>query len=1208
MNAVAKNEIISNSNGSEKTSLIRFKKIVLQGFKSFPEQTELLFNDNICAIVGPNGCGKSNILDALRWVLGEQGPSQLRARAMSDVIFNGTANRKPVGMAEITLVIECSPGSLPVSYEDVAITRRLYRSGDSEYLLNKTPCRLKDITDLFLDTGIGKGAYSLIEQGRVDALVTARPDERRGFLEQIAGIEKYKVRKKEALSRLTTTETNLARVRDVISEVKSRRISLARQARKAAKYRSVISEIDAIQRLLAGGRCAKIQARLKILTSKIAEIENASAHNSAKQALLSVTLNESSKQTDSAQSKLKQTVEEFARIETSIDTLETRANDIDARRSERESDIQRETEDAKKLEAQKKSLENRKECLHEESSNLKQLHDNLERSIAHLNQKHQNADNTVQQLRSKITTAQSNRLKEITERSDLDHRIKSTEERLVSLDQRIHHLNKEAESILADQCESEKKHSELLSRTLSLQTESNTLTSQIDTMKKVRAELTQQQNTAVANQREIEKHRLSLESRMESLKEMAVAGEGLDDGVRQTLNQFDRYRKNDLQSKIYGTVADLYDTDDEYEEAVVAGLYPHLQDIVVSSQSLSDEICLFLIGKKPGRTSIRQLPDMSEAVSTTQTVVRNKPSEMTSLKDLVTTQSEFVPLFEELLANVFLAPDVASASKMAKNNPDSVIVTRCGQRWGSGKVRIIGRTVDNRPAFRRRKKEIQALKTKLVQCRDREQNAVLELEKINSLSHEKEQEWTVIQDTATSKNQMLAVIRGELEHISTLLDQTKSRYETVIPEIQALQQEKDALTKQLHQNRLQQTKMKEQPGFVQEIETLENQLKRIESERDSSREKLTELRIQLRSARDRSEFVERENKRLEEEIKRLDHLSDQHRLQAQKNRELLESDSERRRELMNTLRDNLEKCPVYRHRIETLKSQLEQFQRAHKELVDESVTLEKADRNLEREMAEVRIEKASLEAALSALREDASCDPEIEAEELGRVPEDQEIADWKNQFESLQTTLALFSDVNLAAEQEHRELMERFHFLDEQLRDMEHAIQSLRSTIQQINRTSKTRFIDALNAVNTHFGEIFQGLFGGGEASLELSDPNDPLESGVDIICKPPGKRARTIDLLSGGEKALAALALLLAGFKYRPSPLLFLDEVDAPLDENNVARFTTFLRTLSQMTQVVMITHNPLTMEIADLLYGVTMEEPGISKLVSARLGVFSA
>jgi chromosome segregation protein len=1195
----------SNPDDSAKPSLIRFRKLVLQGFKSFPDHTELLFDDNVCAIVGPNGCGKSNILDALRWVLGEQGPTQLRARTMSDVVFNGAAGRKPLGMAEITLVIESSPGSLPLSYQDIAITRRLYRNGDSEYLLNRASCRLKDITDLFLDTGIGRGAYSLIEQGRVDALVTSRPDERRGFLEQIAGIEKYKVRKKEALSRLITTENNLARVRDVISEVKSRRVSLARQARKAAKFRSLKMEMNTLQRLLAGGRCAKLRAGLKSVADNTARIENAMARNSARHALLSVALGESSKHTAIAQTKLKKTAEEFAQIETRIDTIESRLNDIDSRRSERDADIIRETDEAEKLEGQCKSLKNRNHHLDNEMANLKTQHETLERNIAVLETEYQNIESVVQKTRLQLADARSRRLRDVAERSELQHRIVSSENRLNDLKKRLVNLHTEGDLLHTEEHSIQKKHDALQVKIHALETEHSELTSRTDAMKNRRADVIEQQESAVLNQRNIEKERLSLVSRMESLADIVAAGEGLDNGVRQTLKQFDRYRHGN--NMIFGTIADLYDTPDEYEEAAAAGLYPHLQDIIVAEPSVSDEMCLYLIKEKPGRTTIRQIPDRHRPCSED---VRNKPGlppEIKPLREVITSAPEFKPLFDALLCNVFLAPDTEIAETTANAFPDAVVVTPCGLRWGSGKARTIGRTVDNRPAYRRRKKEIRELRLRISDCQERESKANSDCDELDGLRRQIEHDWAVLQESAAVCNQKIAVARGEFDHLRRHLQQIKTRHETVTEETGLLKTEQDVLTQQLHQNRILFSKIKELPGSNTDIETLETRIQTIESDRDRSREKLTEQRIQLRSSVDRSEFVKREKSRLNDETDRLIHLIDQHRSQAEKIRELLAADNRKRTGLTRELQGHIETCPVFRNRIDTLKTQFEQAQQAHQELADDMAEVEKNDRNLERDIADIRVRKASLETALSALKDDSFCNPEEEADELGRIPDEQEMDDWKNQLETLQDTLSMFTDVNLGAEQEHGELVERNRFLEEQLQDMEHAIQSLRSTIQQINRTSKSRFLDALTAVNQHFGSIFQGLFGGGEASLKLTDPDDPIESGVDIVCKPPGKRARTIDLLSGGEKALAALALLLAGFKYRPSPLLFLDEVDAPLDENNVTRFTTFLKKLSEITQVVMITHNPLTMEAADILYGVTMEEPGISKLVSARLGIFS-
>jgi chromosome segregation protein len=1184
--------------------VIRFKKLILQGFKSFPEQTELAFEDSICAIVGPNGCGKSNILDALRWVLGEQGPSQLRARSMSDVIFNGTTKRKPVGMAEITLIIECPAGALPLAFDEIAITRRLYRSGESEYFINRAPCRLKDITDLFLDTGIGKGAYSLIEQGRVDALVTARPEERRVFLEQIAGIEKYKVRKKEALSRLASTENNLARVRDVISEVHSRRVSLARQARKAIKYRSLKTELDDLQKVLSGGRCARIQHDLHHLAARMEHLENTMSRTAAQLGLQSVALQESRKRVDAAQTHLRQTGDTFDQIENRIDYLENRIRDFDDRRRELDTEIENELHDADSLDSQCIDLNRRSTLLDEELAGLTRQSGIVSQEVDALDSRRLELDGRISRLHKQLADARARRLKQITGCSDLRNRILSGEERLRYLTQRLAELKQETERLAAALNDASRLHANITRDVARLESALNDLRGRLDAAAAAKCAAVSAFQETGDRLRVLEKERLSLLSRMESLQEIDAAGEGLDSGVRHVLKRFPRSSdpRPDVPS-IIGTLAELYDTADEHEEAVTAALYTRLQDIIVAENPVFDVICEFLSDSQPGRVTIRRMP----ASGSNRDCTDKPPSGTLPLNTCITTSSTFKPLFSELLTGMFLAPDAGTAARAAAERPDAVIVTPCGLRWGPGHTRTFGRPVDNRPVYRRRRKDIADLKTREEACAAQVQTVLRDYESGKQHLQNTEAALSGIQERFTGMGQELAVARGECDHRQHHLEETSRRHTAALEETDTVAGEADRLKEQLDSWRMALEELETQTDIPQELNRLETDLEKAEKDASVLRDTLTEKRIRARSVSDRAEFAGRERARLKDEIKRLVDIAGQHRRQAEAKREQVDTGSTRRKALADELEKLVADTPVRQHRLESLKAQLVQAQRAEQDIAAQLAELERSDRALERELADVRVQKASLETAGASLAEDLSWDPAEEAEKLGRIPDDTELSDWKHRIETLQQSVSLFSDVNLGAEQEHRELVERSRFLDEQMQDLEHAIHSLRTTIQQINRTSRLRFMDAFDAVTEHFGVIFRGLFGGGEATLELINPDDPLESGVDIVCKPPGKRARTIDLLSGGEKALAALALLLAGFKYKPSPLLFLDEVDAPLDEHNVSRFTTFLVSLSDITQVVMITHNAQTMEAADILYGVTMEEPGISKLVSARLSMFT-
>ncbi|HPQ41620.1 MAG TPA: AAA family ATPase, partial [bacterium] len=687
---------------------IRFKKLELQGFKSFPDRTELMFDKDICAIVGPNGCGKSNILDAIRWVLGEQGPSQLRARAMADVIFNGAAGRKPVGMAEIALTVECPDGTVPMAYHEIEVTRRLYRSGDSEYLINRTPCRLKDIVDLFLDTGIGKGAYSLIEQGRVDALVTARPEERRMFIEQTAGIEKYKVRKKDALSKLTSTEHNLERVMDVLSEVRSRRISLSRQARKAVKYRTLRKELDEIRRLIVTGRYARIQEQIKTSSRDLEVIQNRMARNSAQHGLQAAALQESRKQVERVQSELARAGEVADQAEMRMDYLEKRLSDLRNREAELEKESRDGFQEADAMDARRRELETRVAALVEERSNRVMLLDTLQESMGAIETEHQTAIQDVIRARETLSNLRTRRLEQVEAISRHQNRLSALDEGIRRLEHRIGQLALEAARHTELEADAGTAVEVARSRVETLETECDEMRRKVASCIQEKKTLEEAWSESRMMLRSAENELLAMESRLKSLEEIRAAGEGLDSGVRAVLDSFRVTRASCRAGEIRGTLADLYDALPDCEQALSAVLHPCLQDIIVDTPDAFLAVERFLMERRLGRVTVRNAAAMPAVPGG-----KAPEPDLISLRDCVTPYAGLELLFHEVLNGVYLVEDADAAADVAVRHPEIRIVTRDGQIRGPGPEITIARTADSRSAYRRRRMDIRALENRL---------------------------------------------------------------------------------------------------------------------------------------------------------------------------------------------------------------------------------------------------------------------------------------------------------------------------------------------------------------------------------------------------------------------------------------------------------------------------------------------------------------
>lgn len=1195
---------------SDQPRTIRFKKLELQGFKSFPDRTALEFNDDICAIVGPNGCGKSNILDAIRWVLGEQGPSQLRARAMADIIFNGAAGRRPVGMSEITLTIEAPAGSLPLSFQEVEITRRLYRSGDSEYLINRTACRLRDITDLFLDTGMGKGAYSLIEQGRVDALVTARPEDRRAFLEQTAGIEKYKVRKKEALSKLNSTEHNLARVQDVVAEVRSRRISLSRQARKAAKYRTIKNDLEDLQRVYLAGRFLRYNSELDQQKRKQETLENQLARNAAQSGLQVAALAQARDQIQEVQTELSQAGHQADKARLRMEYLESRIADMEARERELQNEQEQAQEQITALVAEQKTLETRLVSFKEEHENRLQLLEYLQTEASQCEERYQVSNNRTMEIRNRLHELQRQQRTQVETVSQLQNQ-------LTSVSEAIRRVTTRRDQLAADQADnarrvtaSREELQEAQNRLEALSQQQEQGVAQLETISEQLAEFVEEKQVTINAVRNLDHELLSVTTRIDSLQEVVSRGEGLDSGVRAVLKAFGPDTPDETDFTVLGTIADLYETDDHHEIAVAAALHDHLENVVAPSNRAVKTITEFLAEAQYGPVVLlsadwHRVNSEPEISSNLNSIV----ADAVPLRSVVSAAPGLESIFDWLLHGVYLVPDHSIPVLQDEPVDGYCFVTPGGYRLGPGPRLMVPGVGDNKMAYRQRLAEIKTLTEKQsVLSRDTE-DARERLQALESRGAELEGQRSSIAGQLAATQQEIAVANRDATHLASALARVQEQGQVMNGEVESIASELAALQTRLERLQLEHTEANRAADLHDEISAVEQELEDAQSHGEACRDTLMETRIRLNSTGDQVTSSTGEMGRMNDEIQRIGQMIERTRIQAERKVSIEASGRDERQEHVEELQQLVLRQPELKNSVENLRVRLSRMRDAEQALASEVSSLEKNERQIEREMGDIRVAVASVESSLASLKDESQWDLAELASELAvefpEVPEPEELQQWKAQIEVLRNNLLMLGDVNLAAEEEHRELVERNQFLDEQIRDLEESIGSLRSTIQQINRASKVRFLEAYEVVNSHFGEVFQKLFSGGEASLQLLDPDDPLESGVDIVCKPPGKRARTIDLLSGGEKALAALSLLLAGFRYRPSPLLFLDEVDAPLDDANVVRFTEFLKELAKVTQVVMITHNATTMEAADVLYGITMEEPGISRLVSARLSM---
>jgi chromosome segregation protein len=1173
---------------------MKIKRIEIKGFKSFPDKTVLEFKSGITAIVGPNGCGKSNVLEAMRWAMGEQKVRSLRGKKMEDVIFNGSESRKPVGMAEVRLVLSNSKGIGPpamADYDEIMIGRRLFRDGESQYEINNIPCRLSDITDFFLDTGVGKNSYAIIEQGRVDMVVASKPEDRRVLIEEAAGISRYKVRREAAIRKLEKTKQNLLRISDVINEVKRQSNALKRQASRAERYGKLTARLKELDLAFHALRCADLQENLsrlrKELESKRAAYEETESTFSALEARLEERRLEALRLekdlTESLETRhaldveltgLRVAAERDAGRLSELERIKTRSDDEIA--SVREKiDVGR--QGSAELEKDKAAL---KVDLDAARLAVQELLDGTRESRELLAEKERLLNRLKEDLFNKLqeTAQERNRKESLTKRGkEIQSRMTGAREESVALNSSLEKDFQDTERHWEEIRNTAQHKSEAVTRKERLVSARQESLNQIEILR---------DQLAVA-----EKELAALTARHESLTEMESGYVSYGEGVRFLMQDGGLLENGALR----GPLASIMDVPEEFQRALAGALGERLGHLVVASTRTGAEAANRLEAAGVGRSTFIPISPRSG-----DDRLEDSPDGLTSLMEVVRFRQGYEGLGEFLLGRFFVVDDMRQAMEIWEKNGLNVdLVTRSGDVLNRHGEITGGSRENGRGDIFGRRREIEALQAKMsaVQesiggLQDAFNDRDIEQE---DLSREIDRTERTINDL----NMQEVRQRKDLESLEERIAASERRKEVQVLEYQALVRESDEASQEIS-------------GAEERIVLLEKRQSELEKEREDTNRKVDELTAILDEKSRQSGEFQVEKAKLEERVRSLDkeiHTACETliRLEEQLASILQEKDNHLKEErvLVEQVearrkgeRDLMEKHESLARHGERLKRDSEELTASIKTLEEESGRSGRAAKELRDivhglEMEAVRLEQA-LEGLVEKILERYGTDPRtVEAPDA--PPDEQEIARLKSKVESM-------GEVNLAAISESQHAEERLAFLVEQEEDLNEAVASLFATISRINKTTRERFKQAFANINEKFQEIFPFLFRGGEARLELTDEDDLLETGVDIMARPPGKRIQNMQLLSGGEKALTAVALIFSIFLTRPSPFCLLDEVDAPLDDSNLARFNEMLRRLSDLTQFLTITHNKASMEAADTLYGVTMEEPGTSAVVAVE------
>ena len=1185
---------------------MQLKKLEMLGFKSFFEKTVINFQGGVTAVVGPNGCGKSNISDAIRWVLGEQSAKHLRGNSMEDVIFAGSESRKPLGLAEVTLTLTDVSG-LPSEfgqYREIEITRRLYRSGESEYLINRIPCRLKDIRDLMMDAGVGAKLHAIIEQDRVKKIVESKPEERRFLFEEVAGVMKYKARRAEALSKLESTQQNQLRVNDILTEVRRQLNSLDRQARKAERYQKLKAEMKDLDFRLAAVDYSNLGQEWNASSEEFRSAEDEITALHAQLSLIESSIEEtrlealaSERELSHLQHRIHETENTVSQAEHRIEMSRTQIASLTEQRG-------RDLRDIDYLQQELARTADEKKRIGDESGGIAADLEAQERTL----QERTAAFDAVQVLlkdkEAALEAARAGVFSAMTESAAEKGRIENILGRLRQLEEQDERSRSELDG-LAGRRESlrellERKEQEVeavKARHAALCEERAAVAARLEASQAGKKALDEE----LAGARDLLAAR---RSRLHSLVELEQSLTGYQKGV-QTVMTARKQGADGQLGAIHGLVADIIETETRFEVAIEAVLGDRLQNVVVGSQSDSLRAIGYLKEQGGGRSTF--IPQEPREIRTEPYVKNGNAGVIGNALDMVRVKDDYRNVAQYLLGDVVLVDTMDTALAVwKKNGIHKTLVTLEGEivdPWGA----VTGGTADTSGAgMLQKRREIKDLEHEVADLAKRVEELERDTQALGtSIDADRASEAGLSRDIHQAELDRLheerdaAALRDEAER-------TGSRIATLEAEAGVRAAQRSDMEAEVERSSAALRSLEDGHSSAQaSIETLQQELTRQRERLDQARHDITEVRMSVTALQEKRAAAARSLAALD-----------------QSGQDLAERAAKRQGEIgeIDTKVAGLEAAIVVaEEEIRGLIAGLEQerrilagMQESHagkaQVLASHEEQARQARHDIEssqKRLSAVEVRRTELRMKIEHLKDNiwtsyhASLEDVIR--ELGEFEVD--LAASKARLDELRQKIDQMGPINVDALQEYNEYKERFDLLSTQQQDISEAIANLKATIAKLDVETVELFSQAFHGIQEKFQEVFTRLFEGGKAELVLLDPNNILESGIEIIAQPRGKKVQSITALSGGEKALTAIALLFAAFLVKPSPFCMLDEADAPLDAANVMRFTRLIRDMSDRSQFIVITHKPGTMEMADALYGITMDEPGCSKIVSVKL-----
>ena len=1175
-----------------------FKRLEMQGFKSFAEPVVIDFHEGITCIVGPNGSGKSNISDAIRWVLGEQSPKALRGGKMEEVIFNGTESRRPRGMSEVTLVIDNSEGKLDIEYKEVAITRRMFRSGESDYLINGNPCRLKDIRELIMDTGIGVDGYSIIGQGKIADIISNKPESRREIFEESAGVVAYKTRKAEAERKLADTRNNLERIDDIIGEIESRIGGLEEDSKKAKRYLELqdsyrglginitLHSIETAQKAADQyrGDIADLTGKITFAEGNRKEAETRSIELSKRSAALD-------RISEETHAKLVENVEKINRLLGESKLNEEKVAGLDreeTRLNEEIEELNRRLEKGQEeLGGLKDQLEEVRRASHEAENKLSEcvykydqigkysnrydemMDDNNERIIS-LNSEAASKRSEARSIENYKQTMTQRQRQLVIENEELDKSIRNQKEALKDSEHKLKDARDRKERL-------DKENAERTYR---------------------RAELSQKRENV---SKSIEKIRIEIgrqEARRKTIQELEQNFDGYNYAVK--------YIMRCGLTGIEGVVGESMEVGSGLETAIETALGAAMQNIICADDQSARRAITALKINRSGRLTFLPVESIRGSKAELPGQVISDPGYKGLGVDLIGFKPRHRKVFEYLLGRVAIVEDLNTAIRLSKICGRGVrFVTLEGEVINASGAITGGKYKNQTANLLERKNEISELAHTME--REKERLAAMEKERDSldaSMAHlVREQKMTEEDDR--DSDLAMAAMRQKIEALNNSISAAEIKHNKNQVELETIARElteaDGMIERMLDESKEAENEIEKLSRDVEEINAdIQQRQKAIEE----AAKEVTEARIEVNQWNGKVTSIEQLVRRVEQEA------ADFRRQAEDKSNQLIDIQRQKNRVSMAGSSSYVEVEELSQERT-SLNEQSEELRKEKAEVSEKLQELSDSQERWARELNNCRDQKYQLqikaaknETQLDTLKDRLWEDFEVSYAQAMDYKEDHfAYTSGQREYNKIRKELREIGPVNIGAIEEYDQVRQRYDFLTEQRSDVQTAMQELKTIIEQLDKTITRTFRDNFNQVEYNFEKVFEELFGGGHAELQMEDESDPLESGIEIVAQPPGKRLQNINLLSGGEKTMTAIALMFAVLKTRPTPFCILDEVEAALDDENIRRFTSYLKEFAE-TQFALITHQKATMEHADVLYGITMPEHGVSKVLSLRLG----